>query len=118
MILAKVIGTVWGAQQSASLAGRRVVEVRPVTLGGLPPGSRIGNDAPDALLAPASLLAVDPLGADVGQLVVVAVGSRVRDLVVGPDVATKNCVVAIVDEAAIEDLRPRTSDLGRPREVP
>ena len=35
-------------------------------------------------------------------LVLVAIGSRVRDLVLGPGVATKNCVVAIVDAASME----------------
>ncbi|MBL6974434.1 MAG: EutN/CcmL family microcompartment protein [Deltaproteobacteria bacterium] len=102
MILGKVIGTVWGAKQSRNLSGRRVVEVRPVRLKGLCPGSRLGNDPDDEQLGPGSLLAVDPLGADTGQTVLVSIGSRVRDLVAGPDVPTKHCVVAIVDEASVD----------------
>lgn len=102
MILGKVIGTVWGSKQSEELSGRRVVEVRPVNLMGLRPGVPLGNDPDDELLDDSSLLAVDPLGADVGQAVLVAVGSRVRDLVTGPRVPTKNCVIAIVDEARVE----------------
>jgi microcompartment protein CcmK/EutM len=102
MILGRVVGTVWGAKQDRSLSGRRLVEVRPVSLRRLAPGDRLGDDAPDEILAGTSLLAVDPLGADAGQLVLVAIGSRVRDLVVGPGVTTKNCVVAIVDQASME----------------
>jgi microcompartment protein CcmK/EutM len=102
MVLAKVVGTLWGARQADAMEGRRVVEVRPVSLQHAPPGTRIGNDADDLLLAASSLLAIDPLGADVGQLVVVAIGSRVRDLCLGPEVTTKHCVVAIVDEAVVE----------------
>lgn len=101
MILGQVIGTVWGAKQSETLRGRRVVEVRPVTLRGAREGLRIGDDVPAGSLAPTSLLAVDPLGADVGQCVLVAVGSRVRDLVTDPLVPTKHCVIAIVDEAVV-----------------
>ena len=101
MVLAKVIGTVWGARQSEGLSGRRVVEVRPVHLRGAAPGTRLGNDVEDGRLSTGALLAVDPIGTDVGQLVVVAIGSRVRDLVAGPHVPTKHCVIAIVDEAVV-----------------
>lgn len=101
MILGQVIGTVWGAKQTEALRGWRVVEVRPVTLRGAWEGLRIGDDVPDDFLAPTSLLAVDPLGADVGQNVLVAIGSRVRDLVSDPLVPTKHCVIAIVDEAVV-----------------
>ncbi|NOZ01025.1 MAG: hypothetical protein GXP54_03950, partial [Deltaproteobacteria bacterium] len=71
MILAKVMGTVWGSRQSDTLSGHRVVEVRPVCLKGLTPGDRLGNDPDDGLLENGSLLAVDPLGADTGQSVLV-----------------------------------------------
>ncbi len=101
MILGQVIGTVWGAKQTETLRGRRVVEVRPVTLRGAREGLRLGHDVSPARLASTSLLAVDPLGADVGQCVLVAIGSRVRDLVTDPLVPTKHCVIAIVDEAVV-----------------
>lgn len=102
MTLARVVGTVWGARQSAGLSGRRVVEVRPLAVGRAVPGTRVRQDEGDELLAEGSMLAVDPLGADAGQLVLVAIGSRVRDLVLGPEVTTKHCVIAIVDEAVVE----------------
>ena len=100
MILGQVIGTVWGSRQVEALRGWRVVEVRPVTLRGAGPGWRAGNDLDERFLRSSSLLAVDPLGADIGQTVLVAIGSRVRDLVSDPAVPTKHCVIAIVDEAA------------------
>lgn len=113
MTLARVVGTVWGARQSAGLAGRRVVEVRPLAAGRAAPGSRIRQDEGDDLLADGTMLAVDPLGADAGQLVLVAIGSRVRDLGLGADVPTKHCVIAIVDEARIEAVAGR-AERGTP----
>lgn len=101
MTLGRVIGTVWGAKQTETLRGRRIVVVRPLTLRGLREGVCIGDDVPAEILAPTSLLAVDPLGADVGQNVLVSIGSRVRDLVTSPFVPTKHCVIAIVDEARL-----------------
>lgn len=102
MIAARVAGTVWGARQSAGLSGRRIVEVIPVCLAGLGPGRSVSDDVEDRHLAPGSLLAVDPLGADVGQIVLVSIGSRVRDLVTHPHVPTKHCVIAIVDRLSVE----------------
>ncbi|HOU53539.1 MAG TPA: EutN/CcmL family microcompartment protein [Myxococcota bacterium] len=102
MILARVIGPVWGARQSPALGGRRVLEVRRLGLGHATQGEAIGADCRDDHLQPATLLAVDALGSDAGQLVLVAVGSRVRDLTLGPEVPTKNVVVAIVDEAFLD----------------
>lgn len=102
MILGKVIGTVWGAKQSGGLAARRVVEVRRISLDGVGPGTSIRADLEGPMLSGSTLLAVDPLGADIGQIVVVAIGSRVRDLVLGPEVTTKNAVIAIVDEASVD----------------
>jgi len=104
MILAQVIGTVWGAKQSEGLSGRRVVEVRPVHLRGAAPGTSLTADCGPQRLEHRTLLAVDPLGADAGQLVLVSIGSRVRDLTLGAHVPTKNCVIAIVDEASIDPV--------------
>lgn len=104
MKLCRVVGTVWGARQSDGLNGRRVVEVRPLGLRMARHGTRLAADCDEGHLRDSSMLAVDPLGADVGQLVLVGVGSRVRDLVAGPHVTTKACVIAIVDEALVEAI--------------
>lgn len=102
MIAAKVIGSVWGARQSDHLEGHRVIEVQPLRLSGLRPGQGIGNDADPALFCDDTILAVDSLGADAGQMVIVAIGSRVRDIGLGLHVPTKNSVVAIVDELRLD----------------
>lgn len=82
MLLAQVIGPVWGAQRASSLAGTRILDVRTAA------GGRV--------------CAVDGLGAGPGEWVLIAHGSRVRDLTVGTEVADKDIVVAIVD-----DFEPR-----------
>jgi ethanolamine utilization protein EutN len=48
------------------------------------------------------VVAVDRLGAGVGDQVLVAHGSRVRDLTLGPLVPVKDVIVAIVDSLAEE----------------
>jgi microcompartment protein CcmK/EutM len=75
--LARVIGPIWGARHAAGLDGAKLLEVE--TAGG------------------ARAVAVDALGAGPGELVLVAHGSRVRDLTVGETVCDKDIVVAIVD---------------------
>ena len=97
MILGKVVGSLWGAKQSDGLGGRRLVQVRPVKTMGLRPGERLDSDPPEEALSEGVIVAVDPLGADEGQLVVVSIGSRVRDITVGSSVPAKAVVVGIVD---------------------
>lgn len=77
MLLACVVGPVWGARHAEGLNGRKVLELRT------PQGGR--------------LCAVDALGAGPGEWVLVAHGSRVRDLTVGAQVAEKDIIIAIVD---------------------
>lgn len=77
MRLAQVVGPVWGTRRAQGLSGRKVLELRTHT------GGR--------------LCAVDALGAGPGEWVLVAHGSRVRDLTVGAEVAEKDIIIAIVD---------------------
>ncbi len=86
MLLARVIGPVWGARHAAGLTGRKVLDLETAQ------GTRVS--------------AIDALGAGPGEWVLLAHGSRVRDLTVGPTVADKDIVVAIVDASAIEALSP------------
>jgi microcompartment protein CcmK/EutM len=81
MRLARVIGPVWGARHAAGLDGRKLLELETAT------GARV--------------CAVDGLGAGPGEWVLVAHGSRVRDLTVGQDVADKDVIVAIVDGSEV-----------------
>lgn len=77
MLLARVVGPVWGTRHAEGLDGRKVLELRTLQ------GGR--------------LCAVDALGAGPGEWVLVAHGSRVRDLTVGAQVAEKDIIIAIVD---------------------
>jgi len=103
MILGVVTGSLWGAKQSEGLKGRRLVQVRPLKIKGLERTKEISADPPEKSLSTGMVIAVDPLGADEGQLVLVAIGSRVRDIVVGRLVPTKAVVVGIVDSVWREE---------------
>jgi ethanolamine utilization protein EutN len=82
VLLGRVVGRLWAARQADSLSGRKLLLVRPE-----------GASGETARL----VVAVDGLNAGPGDRVIVAHGSRVRDLTVGPDVADKDIVIGIVD---------------------
>jgi microcompartment protein CcmK/EutM len=83
LLLARVIGNVWGARQAASLEGYRLLLVQPLDARGEETG--------------ASRVVVDGLSAGPGELVLVAHGSRCRDIALDVRVAAKELTVAIVD---------------------
>ena len=82
MILGEVVGRLWASRQAQALDGQKLLLVRPLTAGGR--GGRL-------------VVAIDALDAGPGDRVIVARGSRVRDVTVGPAVADKDIVVGIVD---------------------
>lgn len=82
MRLARVLGPLWGARHAAGLDGIKLIEALTAE------GGRV--------------VAVDQLGAGPGEWVLVAHGTRVRNLTVGHAVADKDIVVAIVDGFAID----------------
>ncbi|HVV17195.1 MAG TPA: EutN/CcmL family microcompartment protein [Polyangia bacterium] len=89
MLLGRVVGRLWAARQAETLGGRKLLLIRPDDAGtardgGAPPANRL-------------VVAVDGLDAGPGDRVIVAHGSRVRDLTVGETVADKDVVIAIVD---------------------
>jgi ethanolamine utilization protein EutN len=77
MLLGRVVGAVWGAKHASGLDGAKLLTIENAN------GARV--------------TAIDRLGAGVGDRVLVAHGSRVRDLTVGETVALKDVVVAIID---------------------
>ena len=77
MRLARVVGPVWGTRRAPGLVGEKLLCVE------ISPGARV--------------VAVDALGAGPGEWVLVAHGSRVRDLTVGAAVCDKDIIIAIVD---------------------
>lgn len=78
MRLARVLGPVWGSRHAESLTGSKLLLLQ--TLSG------------------SQLVAVDALGAGPGEWVLVAHGSRVRDLTVAASLADKDIIVALVDQ--------------------
>ncbi|MBM4352538.1 MAG: hypothetical protein FJ109_01870 [Deltaproteobacteria bacterium] len=102
MKLCRVVGAVWGAKEAGSLGGRKLLAVRPVAVasGHSPADIAADGERPD--LQDGLIIALDQLGAGIGEFVLVAHGSRVRDLTLGPGVPTKDVVVAIVDSAHVE----------------
>ncbi len=78
MVRGELIGTLWGSVQAHGMAGRKLALVRP-TGGGQ------------------ELVAVDPIGADIGQIVLVGNGSRIRDIVLDDGVPVKTVVLGIID---------------------
>ena len=104
MKLARVVGPVWGARHAPSLGGVKLLEVEPFPIVDQSIlGGRTGGGP--------TVVAVDALGAGPGEWVLVAHGSRVRDLTVGPAIADKDIVIAIVDGA---DLPAAYRGGGRP----
>jgi len=88
VLLGRVVGRLWAARQAQGLGGRKLLLVRPELA--------TGRDA-DRLV-----VAVDGLHAGPGDRVIIARGSRVRDLTVGADVADKDVVIGIVDDHALD----------------
>jgi ethanolamine utilization protein EutN len=85
MVIGEVVGRLWASRQAESLSGQKLLLVRPLDArGGRSPSARL-------------IVAVDALDAGPGDRVLVARGSRVRDVTVGEGVAEKDVVIAIVD---------------------
>lgn len=96
MRIAQVIGPVWGARHADGLHGRKILALQTQDGG--------------------QVCAVDALGAGPGEWVLVAHGSRVRNLTVGEDVADKDIVIAILDGMDLPNLAsPAKSDASDPR---
>ncbi len=109
MVMGRVVGRLWASRQAAGLGGRKLLLVR-VDGAGLRPaessrevqGTLPGflSDRPETASGKETtrlIVAVDGLDAGPGDRVIVAHGSRVRDLTVGPEVADKDVIIGIVD---------------------
>jgi ethanolamine utilization protein EutN len=95
MLIGEVIGRLWASRQADGLVGRKLLLVRPIGVASAG-GARARSDR-------GLIVAVDGLGAGPGERVIVAHGSRVRDLTVGVEVADKDIVVGIVDDLQVSD---------------
>ena len=94
MLIGEVVGRLWASRQAEGLGGRKMLLIRPLAMR----AGAVGTGPAAGLV-----VAVDGLGAGPGERVIVAHGSRVRDLTVGAGVADKDVVVAIVDDLHLDD---------------
>jgi ethanolamine utilization protein EutN len=97
VIIGEVVGRLWASRQAETLAGQKLLLVRPLAVGA---GDGDGTASTRRLV-----VAVDGLDAGPGDRVIVAHGTRVRDITVGDGVADKDVVVAIVDDLHLASAR-------------
>lgn len=87
MILGKVIGTVWSTRKDENLVGAKFLIVRHLNLDYSPKDS--------------TLIAVDSVGAGVGEVVLVAQGSSARQTTFTKNKPIDAVIMAIVDKLDI-----------------
>lgn len=88
MILAKVVGTVWATRKDEKLVGAKMQIVKPVDL--------------NYKLKDGFLVAVDAVGAGVGEIVLVVQGSSARQTLLTENKAVDATIMAIVDKLDVE----------------
>lgn len=89
MKVAKVIGNIWATRKEEKLAGYKLLIVQPVNI----------LDGSDDKLP---IVAVDMIGAGVGEKVLIVNGSSARGAVGNQDVPVDAAVVGIVDDQEID----------------
>jgi microcompartment protein CcmK/EutM len=89
LILAKVIGTVWATRKDEKLVGMKIQIVKPVDL--------------NYKTKEGFLVAVDAVGAGVGEIVLVVQGSSARQTVLTENRAVDATIMAIVDKLDVEE---------------
>lgn len=87
MIVAKVVGNIWATRKEESLSGMKLMIVQAV-------------DAVTKEPQP-SFVAVDQVGAGIGEMVIVSTGSSARLAKLGRHSPIDAIIVAIVDEMDI-----------------
>jgi microcompartment protein CcmK/EutM len=88
MVLGKVVGTVVSTRKEEELSGLKFLLVKACDADGKPTGSTV--------------VAVDAVGAGVGEVVLYASGSSARQTKVTKDRPVDATIMAIVDEVEIE----------------
>jgi len=89
LILGKVVGTVWATRKDESLTGMKFLIVQHVDL--------------DYKLKEQHVVAVDSVGAGVGEIVLVATGSSARQTEVTKNKPVDAVIMAIVDKLDLTD---------------
>lgn len=89
MLLGTVIGNLWATQKDATLSGLRFLVVRPLDAEGKGTAE--------------SIVAVDPIGAGLGDRVLVSFGRAARHAIGrGHDIGFQSAIVGIVDRCELE----------------
>ena len=92
MLVATVIGNVWATMKEDSLEGLRFLVVRPFTTD--------GEESAETLVA------ADPIGAGIGERVLVVFGRAARHAIGrGHDIGFQTAVVGIIDRMELEGGR-------------
>ena len=89
MMVAKVVGNVWATRKEDNLNGLKFMIVVPTD-----PVTRIRRN---------SLVAIDQVGAGIGETVLVTQGSSARKTVTHLDVPVDAAIVGIIDEMEVQD---------------
>ena len=89
MKMARVIGNLWATHKEVRLTGLRFLIVRPV--------NHRGEEGSEMIVA------VDPLGAGIGQNVLLVEGSSAARALRNSELPVDAAVVAIVDKLEVED---------------
>ena len=98
MVLGKVIGTLVASRKEPTLEGLKLLVVRACDVDGNPTG--------------AVAIAVDAVGAGVGEVVLYVAGSSARQTQVTKDRPVDATIMAIVDEIAVGSDRRYSKDRG------
>jgi ethanolamine utilization protein EutN len=89
MLIGTVVGQVWSTKKEETLTGLRLLVVQPWLRGGVPTAETI--------------VAVDPVGADVGERVLVVFGRAARHAIGrGQEIGFQTAIVGIVDGMELE----------------
>lgn len=88
MIFAKVIGTVVATRKDEKIEGCKLLAIQPISMEGKEEGF--------------PLVAIDAVGAGIGEVVLIAKGSSARQTVRTKDTPTDAVIMAIVDTIEVE----------------
>ena len=92
MLLGKVIGTVWSTRKDENLVGSKFLIVRQLDLDYTPKDNTV--------------IAIDSVGAGVGEIVLIAQGSSARQTTITHNKPVDSVVMAIVDklDVSVKDV--------------